>query len=84
VITTLLAGLFLAVFGACGAWFLTTRFPSARFLRTGYALMSLAGVFFIVWALARNVVLGVAATALLGCGGAVGVFGALRRELRER
>ncbi|MBV8147644.1 MAG: hypothetical protein JO092_00970 [Candidatus Eremiobacteraeota bacterium] len=83
-IATLLAGVFLAVFGACGAWFLTTRFPSARFLQAGYALMSLAGVFFVVWALVKNVTIGIAATALLGFGGAIGVFGALRKELRGR
>ena len=83
-IAALLAGMFLAVFGAGGAWFLTTRFPSARFLQVGYALMSLAGLFFILWTLIKNVTLGIAATALLGFGGAIGVFGALRKELRGR
>jgi hypothetical protein len=79
-----LAGTFLAVFGACGAWFLTTRFPSARFMLTGYRLMSLGGMLFMVWVLSKNVALGVAAMAALGTGAVIGVIGAVRRELRER
>ncbi|MBV8333553.1 MAG: hypothetical protein JO192_12515 [Candidatus Eremiobacteraeota bacterium] len=80
--TTVLAGLFLMVFGAAGAWFLTTRFPSARFLRAGYLLMAAGGCFFVLWGLWSNVVVGLAAAALLALGAVVGVVGTLRRELR--
>jgi hypothetical protein len=84
VITTLLAGLVLVAVGGFGAWLLTTRFPSARFMRTGYVLMATSGVVFMIWAVGKNLALGVAATALLGCGALIGVVGALRRELRGR
>jgi hypothetical protein len=84
VIPTLLAGLVLVAVGGFGAWLLTTRFPSARFMQTGYVLMGTSGIVFMVWGLAKNLALGVAATALLGCGALIGVLGALRRELRGR
>ena len=79
---TVAAGVFLALFGGLGAWFLAKRFPSAQFLRAGYVMMSLGGVFFVVWAVSKSIALGVTAAALLGLGGALGVVGALRRELR--
>jgi hypothetical protein len=44
--------------------------------------MAASGVLFVIWAVAKTLAVGVAATALLGCGGAIGVVGALRRELR--
>lgn len=79
---TIAAGIFLTVFGAAGAWFLTTRFPSAKFLRVGYAVMALSGILFLVWSALKILAVGVAAAALLGTGAAIGIIGALRRELR--
>ncbi|HEY1978278.1 MAG TPA: hypothetical protein VGG89_17125 [Candidatus Baltobacteraceae bacterium] len=79
---TILAGIFLTVFGAAGAWFLTTRFPSAKFLRVGYAVMSASGVLFLIWSVLKVLAIGVAGAALLGAGAAIGIVGALRRELR--
>ena len=79
---TIAAGIFLTVFGAAGAWFLTTRFPSAKFLRVGYAVMAASGVLFLVWSALKILPVGVAAAALLGIGAAIGIIGALRRELR--
>jgi hypothetical protein len=82
VTATIAAGVFLMVFGAAGAWFLTTRFPSAKFLRVGYTLMALSGTLFLVWTVFKIVPLGLAAAALLGIGATIGIVGALRRELR--
>jgi hypothetical protein len=82
VTTTILAGLFLLIFGAAGAWFLTTRFPSARFLRAGYVMMALGGCFFVLWGFWKNIVIGLAAATLLALGAVIGVVGTLRRELR--
>ncbi len=81
-IATIAAGIFLMVFGAAGAWFLTTRFPSAKFLRAGYTLMALSGALFLIWSASRIMVVGVAAAALLAIGATIGIVGALRRELR--
>ena len=80
--TTIAAGIFLMVFGSAGAWFLTTRFPSAKFLRVGYTLMALSGALFLVWTVIKIVPIGVAAAGLLGVGATIGIIGALRRELR--
>jgi hypothetical protein len=79
---TVPAGLFLFAFGAAGAWFLGARFPQAKFLRAGYALMALGGLTFVAWGVWKVAVVGIAAAALLGAGGASGALGALRRELR--
>jgi hypothetical protein len=79
---TIAAGIFLTLFGAAGAWFLTTRFPSAKFLRVGYAVMAVSGVLFLLWDALKLVAIGVAAAALLGAGATIGIIGALRRELR--
>lgn len=79
---TIAAGIFLTVFGAAGAWFLTTRFPSAKFLRAGYAIMALSGAVFLAWSALHLIAVGVAAAALLAIGAAIGIVGALRRELR--
>lgn len=81
-IATIAAGIFLLVFGAAGAWFLTTRFPSAKYLRAGYALMALSGALFLIWNVLAMVWIGVAAAALLAAGALIGIVGALRRELR--
>lgn len=70
------------LFGAAGAWFLTTRFPSAKFLRVGYTLMALSGALFLIWSTLKSVPVGVAAAALLAIGATIGIIGALRRELR--
>ena len=79
---TIAAGIFLALFGAAGAWLLTTRFPSARFLRAGYTIMTVSGALFLVWTALKLVAIGVAAAALLAVGATIGIVGALRRELR--
>ena len=79
---TLFAGLFLGLFGVCGAWFLGKRFPQARFLQIGYALMGTGGAFFVIWALSKVLAIGVAATALLTAGAIAGIVGSLRKELR--
>lgn len=79
---TIFAGLFLGVFGACGAWLLAKRYPNARFMRSGYVLMSLGGACFVAWALSKNITVGVAAAIILAAGGTVGAIGALRKELR--
>jgi hypothetical protein len=82
VTATIPAGVFLTLFGAAGAWFLTTRFPSAKFLRVGYAMMAVSGVLFLLWSALKLVAIGVAAAGLLGVGATIGIIGALRRELR--
>jgi hypothetical protein len=79
---TILAGAFVAAFGACGAWFITKRFPQARFLQTAYVVMAGGGVAFVTWSLSKVLAIGVAAVALLAVGGVLGIFGALRKELR--
>jgi hypothetical protein len=79
---TFVAGFFLAGFGAAGAWFLAKRFPTARFLRAGYALMSAGGVLFVVWAFSKAPDVGVAAVVATAAGATTGIVGALRRELR--
>lgn len=79
---TIVAGLFLAVFGAAGAWFLNTRFPSARFLRAGYALMSAGGVLFVAWTLSKVLIVGASAAAVMAIGAIAGAIGAVRKELR--
>ena len=80
---TVVAGFFLAAFGAAGAWFLAKRFPNARFLRAGYALMSAGGVLFVIWALSRTSDVGIAAVVATAAGATTGIVGALRRELRS-
>ncbi|HVA34076.1 MAG TPA: hypothetical protein VNG31_07990 [Candidatus Baltobacteraceae bacterium] len=79
---TIFAGLFLLIFGAFGTWFLATRFPSARFMRVAYAAMAVGGALFVIWGFVKLISIGVAAVAVLAAGGAIGAFGALRRELR--
>ena len=80
----LCAGIFVALFGFLGAWFIASRFPDARWLRTGYAIMGLGGALFAIWAATRVLAVGVAAaTAMVAIGAASGAIGALRKELRE-
>ena len=79
---TVAAGLFLAAFGALGAWFLGKRFPAASFLRIGYVLMSGGGVLFVVWSLTKTLSIGIAAAGVLAVGAMTGMVGALRKELR--
>jgi hypothetical protein len=79
---TVFAGLFLCVFGALGVWLFATRFPSARFMRNGYAAMSLGGLLFSAWAATRVLGVGIAAAVFLLAGGVLGAIGAFRRELR--
>ena len=77
-----LAGVFVAAFGALGATFLTRRYPHARFMRAGYALMSAGGALFVAWSLSKVLAVGVAAAAVLAVGAVIGTIGALRKELR--
>ncbi|MBV8372151.1 MAG: hypothetical protein JOY69_02730 [Candidatus Eremiobacteraeota bacterium] len=77
------AGLFLAAFGALGAWFLSKRFPAARFLRIGYILMSAGGVLFVTWALSKILSIGISAAGVMALGAVIGMVGALRKELRS-
>jgi len=79
---TTVAGIVLLAFGAGGAWFLSKRFPNARFLIAGYALMGGGGACFVLWSVAGHVAIGVAAAALVAVGGAIGAIGAVRKELR--
>ncbi len=79
---TVVAGIFLFLFGALGAWLLGKRFPSARFTRNGYAAMALGGLLFAAWALSHVLGVGVVAAVLLLIGGVLGAIGAFRRELR--
>lgn len=79
---TVLAGLFLCAFGGAGAWFLSKRFPNARFLRAGYGLMSAGGALFVAWAASNVLAVGVAAASVVAIGAAAGTIGALRKELR--
>ena len=76
------AGAFLFLFGAFGVWLILTRYPKAHFMRTGYVFMSLGGLISVMWGLTHTLVLGVAGMVLLLVGGASGVLGALRKELR--
>ncbi len=78
----IVAGLFLAAFGFGGAVLIAKRFPNARFLTVGYALMGTGGLGFVVWAAGKSMAAGVSAAALLAAGGACGAVGALRKELR--
>jgi hypothetical protein len=78
----IVAGLFILVFGGLGAWLLAVRFPSARFLRTGYICMGLGGLVFAVWSIVHAVALGVIGIVLLLAGGISGAIGALRKEVR--
>jgi hypothetical protein len=79
---TVFAGLFLFVFGGLGVWLFAKHFPAARFMRNGYAAMSLGGLLFVAWALTRVLGIGVAAAVFLLAGGTLGAIGAFRRELR--
>ncbi len=79
---SIVAGLFLLVFGGLGAWWLGARFPNARFLRAGYLLMALGGLIFAVWALTHNLIVGILGIGLLLAGGASGTIGAIRKEVR--
>lgn len=80
---TVAAGLVVALFGGAGAWFLAVTFPSARFLRSSYALISLGGVAFVVWSFSKALVVGASAAIVLAIGAIVGIAGVLRKELRH-
>ena len=79
---TVVAGVFLILFGGAASWLLATRFPNATFTRVGYAMMTVSGVLALVWALAGVLSFGVAAVVILTFGGLTGIVGALRKELR--
>ena len=79
---TILAGVFLALFGGLTSWLLAARYPTARYMRIGYALMTLGGLMFVVWSVTMLLALGFVALVVLLLGGLFGVIGALRRELR--
>ena len=79
---SIFAGLFIFVFGALGAWVLGVRFPNARFLRTGYVLLSLGGLIFFGWAMWHALVVGICGIIVLLIGGISGAIGAIRKEVR--
>lgn len=79
---TLFAGIFLVLFGALTSWLLAARYASARWMRIGYALMTLGGLTFVAWSVTLANALGIAGLFVLLLGGIFGVVGALRRELR--
>ncbi|HEY1427949.1 MAG TPA: hypothetical protein VGF18_00110 [Candidatus Tumulicola sp.] len=76
------AGIFVALFGFAGAWFIGRSFPNARWLRTGYIIMGLGGVCFTIWASTYVLAIGVGAAILVAIGAATGAIGAMRKELR--
>ncbi len=76
------AGLFLFVFGGLGMWLLRAHFSHARVLPVSYALLSLGGLAFTLWALVHVLAIGIAAAALLVLAGALGIVGAMRKEIR--
>lgn len=79
---TLIAGVFLVLFGAVLSWFLAVRFANANLMRIGYGVITLGGVLFVVWSVTTMLAFGIAALFVLLIGGLFGVIGALRRELR--
>jgi hypothetical protein len=78
----LCAGIFIALFGIVGGWFIGSRFPAARWLRLGYFVMGGGGALFAVWTITRVLAFGVAAALIVAAGAALGAIGALRKELR--
>lgn len=78
----LCAGIFIALFGIAGGWFIGSRFPAARWLRSGYFVMGAGGGLFAVWAVTHVLTFGVAAALIVAAGAALGAIGALRKELR--
>ena len=64
------------------SWLLGARYPSARYMRIGYGLMTLGGLMFVVWSLTTVNALGFVALIVLLVGGVFGIIGAVRRELR--
>ncbi len=79
---TVLAGIFLLLFGGGGSWLLATRFASATYTRIGYAAMAISGIFAVVWAFSGSLPFGVSAVVILVIGGLFGIIGAFRKELR--
>jgi hypothetical protein len=79
----LCAGIFVGVFGVGGAMFIARRFPNARWLRAGYAIMGFGGALFAIWAVTHVLGVGVAAALVVAAGASIGAIGALRKELRE-
>jgi len=79
---TVVAGLFLLLFGGAASWLLAVRFPEARFTRIGYGTMTVGGVFFLVWAISGWLPAGVAAVIIVALGAIAGIVGAFLKELR--
>ena len=79
---TLVAALFLLVFGSLGAWLLSVKFPQARYTRAAYVFMALGGVAFLIWIFSHLLGAGIAAIVLLVAGGTLGIIGAVRKEVR--
>ncbi len=79
---TLVAALFLFVFGSLGAWLLYVRFPNAHFTRAAYIFMALGGLAFMAWIFSHLLGAGIAAIVLLVAGGTLGIVGAVRKEVR--
>lgn len=79
---SIVAGVFLFLFGGLGTWLLFARYPQAHYTRASYVFMALGGVVFVVWALSHLIAFGLAGVALLLMGGICGVVGWFRKEMR--
>lgn len=79
---TLVAAIFLCLFGAVGAWVVIVRYPKAHFTRAAYIFMTLGGLAFIGWYFSHWIGVAIGAMILLFIGGSAGVIGAFRREVR--
>ena len=78
----LVAGIFIVAFGGLVSLLLWKKFPTARFTRMGYGLMTVGGLLAIAWVASHVLALGIAGLAVLLLGGILGMTGGLRKELR--
>ena len=78
----IVVGVGLLLFGGAASWLLATRFAEAICTRIGYGSMMVSGVLVLAWAFSAYLPLGIGSVLLLGIGGAFGVVGAFRKELR--
>ncbi len=79
---TLVAAIFLFIFGSLGAWLLYVKFPKAHYTRAAYIFMAVGGLAFMLWILSHLLGAGIAAIVLLVAGGTLGIIGAVRKEVR--
>ncbi|HET9029448.1 MAG TPA: hypothetical protein VFN49_04670 [Candidatus Aquilonibacter sp.] len=79
---SVVAGIFLFIFGGLGTWLLFARYPNARYTRASYVFMALGGLVFVAWAISHVLTVGVAGCVLLLIGGICGAIGWFRKEMR--